>query len=86
VWDRTYVRLCVLYSVVYNRATQLLYVDESSKKLKNCRRTRVRRVKGDKVGIPVVHTNAGNAGCVIASLSLEGVQSVSVVDIMKKAM
>jgi DDE superfamily endonuclease len=78
---RRYYREHVIHPGGIFRATQLLYVDESSKKLKDCRRTRAWRVKGDKVGIPVVHTNAGNAGCVIASLSLEGVQSVSVVDI-----
>ena len=78
---RRYYREHVIYPGGVLKATQLLYVDESSEKLKDCRRTRAWRVKGDKVGIPVVHAIAGNAGCVIASLSLEGVQSVSVVDV-----
>ena len=62
-------------------APQLLFVDKSSKKLKDCRRTRAWRVKGDKVSVPVYHTNAGDSACVIASLSLEGIQSVTVIDV-----
>lgn len=60
---------------------QFLFVDESSKKLRDCRRPRVFAVKGDKVQIPVVHARSGNAASIIASLSIEGVQSVTVVDI-----
>ena len=36
---------------------QIFFVDESSKKLKDCRRPRVFAVKGDKVQIPVVKQN-----------------------------
>jgi transposase len=60
---------------------QFLFVDESSKKLKDCRRPRVFAVCGDHVQIPVVHTRSGNAASIIASLSIEGVQSVTVVDV-----
>ena len=60
---------------------QFLFVDESSKKLKDCRRSRVFAVSGDTVQIPVVHTRSGNSASIIASLSIEGVQSVTVVDV-----
>lgn len=60
---------------------QFLFVDESSKKLKDCRRSRVHAVKGDTVEIPVVHTRSGNAASIIASLSIEGIQSVTTVDV-----
>ena len=78
---RRYYRERVMYPGGPFTAPQLVFVDESSKKLKDCRRTRVWRVKGDKVAVPVYHTNAGDSACVIASLSLEGVQSVTVIDI-----
>ena len=58
-----------------------LFVDESSKKLKDCRRPRVHSVRGDRVQIPVVHTRSGNAASIIASLSIEGIQSVTTVDV-----
>ena len=60
---------------------QFMFVDESSKNLKDCRRPRVFAVSGDKIQIPVVHTRSGNAASIIASLSIEGVQSVTVVDV-----
>ena len=60
---------------------QFLFVDESSKKLRDCRRPRVFAVKGDKVQIPVTHARSGNAASIIASLSIEGIQSVTVVDV-----
>jgi DDE superfamily endonuclease len=60
---------------------QFLFVDESSKKLKDCRRLRVHAVTGDRVQIPVAHTRSGNAASIIASLSIEGIQSVTAVDV-----
>ena len=78
---RRYYREHVMYPGGAFTAPQLLFVDESSKKLKDCRRTRVWRVKGDKVAVPVYHTNAGDSACVIASLSLEGIQSVTAIDV-----
>ena len=62
---RRYYRERVIYPGGVLKATQLLCVDESSEKLEDCSRTRAWHAKGGKVGIPVVHTNAGNAGCVI---------------------
>ena len=78
---RRYYREHVMFPGGAFTAPQLLFVDESSKKLTDCRRTRVWRVKGDKVAVPVYHTNAGDSTCVIASLSLEGVQSVTAIDV-----
>lgn len=43
-------------------------------------RKRVTCAKGDKVTIPTVAKNSGNSASVIASISIEGVQSVTVVD------
>lgn len=78
---RRYWREQILDGVAGFSSDQFLFVDESSKKLKDCRRPRVFAVKGDLVEIPVVHTRSGNAASIIASLSIEGVQSVSVVDV-----
>ena len=61
-------------------AKQLIFVDESSKKRRDAVRKRVSCVKGDKITIPTVAKNSGNAASVIASISIEGVQSVTVVD------
>ena len=78
-------RRCWLEKVLGGEAVftsdQFLFVDESSKKLRDCRRSRVFAVRGDKIQIPVVHSRSGNAASIIASLSIEGVQSVTVVDI-----
>lgn len=71
----------VLGGEVHLTSDQFLFVDESSKKLKDCRRPRVHAVKGDHVQIPVVHTRSGNAASIIASLSIEGIQSVTTVDV-----
>ena len=61
-------------------AKQLIFVDESTKKRRDALCRRVNCVKGDKVTIPVIHRNSGNAACVIASMSIEGAQTVTVVD------
>lgn len=61
-------------------ARQFLYVDESSKKRRVAVRRRVSCAKGGKITIPTVMKNSGNAASVIASISIEGVQSVTVVD------
>ena len=61
-------------------AKQLLFVDESSEKRRDSVRRRVTCMKGDKISIPAVAKNSGNAASVIASISIEGVQSVTVVD------
>lgn len=61
-------------------AKQLLFVDESSKKRRDAVRRRVTCSKGDKITIPSVAKNSGNAASIIASISIEGVQSVTVVD------
>ena len=60
---------------------QFLFIDESSKKLKDCRRSRVHAGKRDHVEIPVVHARSGNAASIIASLSIEGIQSVTMADV-----
>jgi transposase len=78
---RRYWREQILDGVAGFTSDQFIFVDESSKKLKDCRRPRVFAVRGDLVEIPVVHTRSGNAASIIASLSLEGVQSISVVDV-----
>ena len=49
--------------------------------MKDCRRNRVHAVKGDNVEIPVLHTRSSNAASIIASLSIEGIQSVTTVDV-----
>ena len=46
-----------------------------------CFRTRVHCPQGDIFDIPVQHRNSGNAASVIASFSLEGLQSITPVDI-----
>ena len=78
---RRYYREQVMHPGGAFTAPQLLFIDESSKKLKDCRRTRAWRVKGDKVAVPAYHTNADDAACVITSLSLEGIQCVTVIDV-----
>jgi transposase len=78
---RRYWREQILDGIAGFTSDQFLFVDESSKKLKDCRRPRVFAVQGDLVEIPVVHTHSGNAASIIASLSIEGVQSISVVDV-----
>ena len=78
---RRYYRERVIYPGGPIRADQLLYIDESSKKIRDCIRTRVHCPQGDIIDIPVQHRNSGNAASVIASFSLEGVQSITPVDI-----
>lgn len=61
-------------------AKQLIFVDESNKKRRDAVRRRVNCAKDDKITIPVVHRNSGNAASVIASMSIEGAQTVTAVD------
>ena len=61
-------------------AKQLLFVDESLKKRRDAVRRRVTCSKGDKITIPSVAKISGNAASIIVSISIEGVQSVTVLD------
>ena len=78
---RRYYRERVVYPGGPIRADQLLYIDETSKKIRDCIRTRVHCPQGDITDIPDQHRNSGNAASVITSFSLEGVQSITPVDI-----
>jgi transposase len=65
------------------RAEHLLYIDETNKKNGDCARSRVHCVRGQHVQIPVRATNLGFSASVIASISIEGIQSSVGVDIAR---
>ena len=64
-------------------ADHLLYVDESNKNNGDCARKRVPCVKGQRVNIPTRATNSGLSASVIASLSIEGIESCTGIDIAR---
>jgi transposase len=65
------------------RAEHLLYVDETNKRNSDCARTRAFCVKGQSVEVPVRATNLGLSASVIASISIEGIQSCVGIDIAR---
>jgi transposase len=78
---RRFWREQVIYPGGAIRAEHLLFVDEPSKKLRNCFRNNVHCVAGDSIEIPVQVRNQGNSASIIASMSIEGIQSVTAIDI-----
>ena len=66
------------------RAENLLYVDETNKRNGDCARSRVHCVKGQKVQIPVRAGNMGLSASMIASISIEGIQSCTSIDIARE--
>jgi hypothetical protein len=78
---RRYWREEVIFPGGMVHAEHLLFVDESSKKLKDCHRRYVHCVSGDLIQIPVQVRNQANAASIIASMSIEGIQSVTAVAI-----
>lgn len=78
---RRYYREQVMHAAGNFSATQLVFVDETSKKLGDGTRKKAWRTKGDKVSLPVFHSGSGNAASLIASMTVRGVQSVTVVDV-----
>jgi transposase len=81
---RRYYREQVMHPGGNFTSTQLVFVDECSKKLGNATRKRAWRVKGDKVSLPVIHSESGNAASLIASMTVRGIQSVSVIDVVEE--
>ena len=65
------------------RAEHLLYVDETNKRNGDCNRSRVHCVRGQLLQIPVRAGNKGLSASIIASISIEGIQSCSAVDIAR---
>lgn len=59
-------------------------MDETSKKLGDGTRKKAWRPKGDKVSLPVFHSRSGNAASLIASMTIRGVQSVTVIDVVEE--
>ena len=78
---RRYYREQVMHQGGNFTAPQLVFVDETSKKLGDATRRRAWRSKGDKVSLPVIHSQSGNAASLIASMTMRGVQSVTVIDV-----
>ena len=65
------------------RADHLIYVDETNKRNGDCHRTRVHCVKGQKIQIPSRVTNIGLSASIIASISIEGIESCTGIDIAR---
>ena len=78
---RRYYREQVMHAAGNFSATQLVFVDETSKKLGDGTRRKAWRPKGDKVSLPVFHSGSGNAASLIASMTVRGVQSVTAIDV-----
>lgn len=78
---RRYYREQVMHPDGNFTSTQLVFVDECSKKLGNATRKKAWRVKGEKISLPVIHSGSGNAASLIASMTVRGVQSVSFIDV-----
>lgn len=81
---RRYYREQVMHQGGNFTSDQLVFVDETSKKLGDATRRKAWRPRGDKVSIPVIHSRKGNAASLIASLTLEGIVSVTVIDVVEE--
>ena len=81
---RRYYREQVMHQGGNFSADQLVFVDETSKKLGDATRRKAWRHRGDKVSIPVIHSRKGNAASLIASLTIEGIMSVTVIDVVEE--
>ena len=66
------------------RAEHLLYVDETNKRNEDCARKRVHCIKGQRVKIPSRASNSGLSASIIASISIEGIQSCTAIDIARE--
>lgn len=71
----------VKYPGGHIRAEHLLYVDETNKSNDDCNRIRVHCVKGQRVKIPYRATNMGLSASIIASISIEGIETCIGIDI-----
>lgn len=65
------------------RSEHLLFVDETNKRNGDCNRSRVHCVRGELVQIPVRAGNMGLSASIIASISIEGIQSCTAIDIAR---
>ena len=65
------------------KAEHLLYIDESSKRNSDSNRPRAFCVKGQKVTMPIRARNLGLSTSVIASISIEGIESCNGIDIAR---
>jgi transposase len=81
---RRYYREQVMHQGANFSADQLVFVDETSKKLGDATRRKAWRPRGDKVSIPVIHSRKGNAASLIASMTIEGIMSVTVIDVVEE--
>ena len=79
--SRYFWREQVIFLVGLLRAEHLLYVDVTNKRNSDCTRSRVHCVRGQVMNIPIRATNLGlSTGCV-ASISIEGIESCTSIDI-----